>query len=72
MFRTIYDIINYIERKYPYLNIYDSDTFSTAYRIPLHVWHDNVDIPISEISNINKNLKDGKISILNDVIILSY
>lgn len=72
MFETIYNIINYIETKYPYLNKYYSDTFSTAYRIPLYIWHNNVDIPISQISNINKNLKNGEISIYDDKVILSY
>ena len=59
MYKTIYDIIKHIETKYPYLKIYQADTFSTVYRIPLCIWNNNVDIPIYQISNINKNLKDG-------------
>ena len=73
-FQTIYEIIEYIEKKYPHLKIYNSDTFFTAYRIPLHIWEKTVDIPISIITILNKNLKQGKISISDDIdmVYLSY
>jgi hypothetical protein len=66
-FQTIYDIIEYIENKYPHLQIYNSDTFFTAYRIPLHIWEKTVDIPISTITILNENLQQGKISISDNI-----
>lgn len=72
IFQTIYDIIKYIERKYPHLEIYDSDSFFTAYRIPLHIWEKDVDIPINLISTINENLKQGEICIWDNKVYLSY
>lgn len=72
MFKTIYDIINHIETKYPCLKKYRADTFSTAYRIPLYIWNNNVNIPIYQIPNINKNLKDGEIIIFDGKVILLY
>ena len=72
IFKTIYDIIKYIERKYPQLEIYSSDSFFTDYRIPLDIWKKDVDIPINLISTINKNLDQGEICIWNNKVYLSY
>ncbi len=74
MFETIYDIINYIERKCPHylLNIYGSDSFFTAYRMHLHIWVKYINIPVKNILIINSNLKQGSINIWNDTVYLSY
>lgn len=72
-FETIYDIINYIEKKYPQLVEYSSDSFFTAYRIPVTVWKCHVvDIPIYKIKNINQQLTQGRISVGIGTVFLSY
>lgn len=72
MFATVYDIINHIEKRCPKIKQYDADTFSTAYRIPVHIWYRSIDIPIADIATINKNLNYGGIYIAGGHVILSY
>lgn len=71
-FDTIYTLIRYINTIYPDLHMYDSDSFFTAYKIPVDIWNANVDIPISQISTINQQLNIGSICLFNDKVILSY
>jgi len=69
---TIYDVINFIEKKYPILKQYDADTMATAYRIPYDIWIKTTGINKKTIELIDKNLSLGRICLWDNCVFMLY